>query len=409
MRIIRLEASNIKRLKAVEITPDGTLQIITGRNAQGKTSVLDAIWLALGGGQASKDTPRPIRDGETSAAVTLDLGDLLITRTWDAEKDKTELKVTAPDGAKYRSPQTLLDGLVGKLSFDPLAFTRLTAREQRQALLDLLDLDFAAADRERARLYNIRLETGRQMHAYGDLPKLPADAPTAESSGTLLVDRINMAHEAADAIRKARAAIDSCLTRLEDIDQRIAGLQNEREATTASIAEWERRIDDMPEPEDITGLRAALAGIEARNAEARENARILAAREAQKALQAEYTELTRTINAIDQRKADALAAATMPVDGLGFDDQGVTFNGVPFGQASAAEQIRVSLAMAMALNPSLRVIRILDGSLLDKESLAEVRRMATEGGVQVWLESVGDAETADPSAIIIEDGQVVDR
>lgn len=403
MRIIRLAAENIKRLKAVDIEPDGTLQIITGRNAQGKTSVLDAIWLALGGGQASKDTPRPIRDGETSAAVTLDLGDLLITRTWDAEKDKTELKVTAPDGAKYRSPQTLLDGLVGKLSFDPLAFTRLTAREQRQALLDLLDLDFAAADRERARLYNIRLETGRQMHAYGDLPKLPADAPTAESSGTLLVDRINMAHEAADAIRKARAAIDSCLTRLEDIDQRIAGLQNEREATTASIAEWERRIDDMPEPEDITGLRAALAGIEARNAEARENARILAAREAQKALQAEYTELTRTINAIDQRKADALAAATMPVDGLGFDDQGVTFNGVPFGQASAAEQIRVSLAMAMALNPSLRVVRILDGSLLDADSMAAIAAMAKAGDYQVWVERVADdADTA----VVIEDGSV---
>ena len=403
MRIIRLAAENIKRLKAVDIEPDGTLQIITGRNAQGKTSVLDAIWLALGGGQASKDTPRPIRDGETSAAVTLDLGDLLITRTWDAEKDKTELKVTAPDGAKYRSPQTLLDGLVGKLSFDPLAFTRLTAREQRQALLDLLDLDFAAADRERARLYNIRLETGRQMHAYGDLPKLPADAPTAESSGALLVDRINMAHEAADAIRKARAAIDSCLTRLEDIDQRIAGLQNEREATAASIAEWERRIDDMPEPEDITGLRAALAGLEARNAEARENARILAAREAQKALQAEYTELTRTINAIDQRKADALAAATMPVDGLGFDDQGVTFNGVPFGQASAAEQIRVSLAMAMALNPTLRVIRILDGSLLDADSMAAIAAMAKAGDYQVWVERVADdADTA----VVIEDGSV---
>ena len=403
MRIIRLAAENIKRLKAVDIEPDGTLQIITGRNAQGKPSVLDAIWLALGGGQASKDTPRPIRDGETSAAVTLDLGDLLITRTWDAEKGKTELKVTAPDGAKYRSPQTLLDGLVGKLSFDPLAFTRLTAREQRQALLDLLDLDFRPRGGNRARPSTTRQEPARTSPPYGALPKLPAAAPTAESSGTLLVDRINMAHEAADAIRKARAAIDSCLTRLEDIDQRIAGLQNEREATTASIAEWERRIDDMPEPEDVTGLRAALAGIEARNAEARENARILAAREAQKALQAEYTELTRTINAIDQRKADALAAATMPVDGLGFDDQGVTFNGVPFGQASAAEQIRVSLAMAMALNPSLRVIRILDGSLLDADSMAAIAAMAKAGDYQVWVERVADdADTA----VVIEDGSV---
>lgn len=80
----------------------------------------------------------------------------------------------APDGGRYPTPQTLLDGLVGKLSFDPLAFTRLSAREQRQALLDLLNLDFTQADRYRARLYGLRLETGRRAHAFGELPKLPA-------------------------------------------------------------------------------------------------------------------------------------------------------------------------------------------------------------------------------------------
>ena len=49
MKIIELQAENVKRLKAVDITPDGTLQIIGGRNAQGKSAVLDSIWLALGG------------------------------------------------------------------------------------------------------------------------------------------------------------------------------------------------------------------------------------------------------------------------------------------------------------------------------------------------------------------------
>ena len=82
MKIIRLTAENVKRLRAVEITPDGTLQVVTGRNAQGKSSVLDAIWLALGGGTAARDTPRPVRDGEERASVTLDLGDLTVTRTW---------------------------------------------------------------------------------------------------------------------------------------------------------------------------------------------------------------------------------------------------------------------------------------------------------------------------------------
>ena len=82
MKIIELRAENVKRLKAVGIHPDGTLQVIGGRNAQGKSSVLDAIWLALGGGKAGKSTSVPIRDGEDKASVTLDLGDLIVTGSW---------------------------------------------------------------------------------------------------------------------------------------------------------------------------------------------------------------------------------------------------------------------------------------------------------------------------------------
>ena len=59
MRIISLQAENIKRLKAVEITPEGDIVVIAGRNGQGKTSVLDSIWYALGGSPDKKDTPRP--------------------------------------------------------------------------------------------------------------------------------------------------------------------------------------------------------------------------------------------------------------------------------------------------------------------------------------------------------------
>ena len=43
----------------------------------------------------------------------------------------------------------------------------------------------------------------------------------------------------------------------------------------------------------------------------------------------------------------------------------VTYNNVPFDQCSSSEQLRVSLAMGLALNPKLKVILIRDGSLLD--------------------------------------------
>jgi predicted ABC-type transport system involved in lysophospholipase L1 biosynthesis ATPase subunit len=76
---------------------------------------------------------------------------------------------------------------------------------------------------------------------------------------------------------------------------------------------------------------------------------------------------------------------------------------VPFKQASGAEQLRVSLAMAIALNPKLRVIRIADGSLLDSDNLALVESIARENDFQVWIEMVGDG---DGRGIIIEDGSV---
>lgn len=412
MRIIRLEAENVKRLRAVGIDPDGTVQVVTGRNAQGKSSVLDAIWLALGGGQASRDIPVPIRDGQDGARVMLDLGDLRVTRTWDRRKG-TELRVEAPDGGRYPSPQTLLDRMVGKLSFDPLAFTRLKPAEQRQALLDLLGLDFADADAERARLYDRRLETGRRAHAFGDLPKIPDGAPMVDVSARPVMDQVMAAQQAAEALRKRQAeraalaaVVDRWTARVEDARRDLARAEKELVQANAELADLDQQpaLADGDPLDELDRLRAELDGIEERNRAARANQELANKHQAQQDLQQAYTALTHQIEAIDRRKAETLAAASMPVDGLGFDEQGVTFGGVPFAQASSAEQIRVSLAMAMALNPTLRVVRIMDGSLLDADSMATITAMATAHDMQVWIERVEDGS---PTAVVIEDGSVV--
>ena len=83
MKIIKLEAENIKRLVAVEITPDGHMVQISGRNGAGKTSVLDAIWWALAGADAIQ--AKPIREGETTAHITLDLGEIVVERSFTSK------------------------------------------------------------------------------------------------------------------------------------------------------------------------------------------------------------------------------------------------------------------------------------------------------------------------------------
>ena len=94
-RIIELRAENFKRLKAVAIPLAPGLNEITGRNAQGKSSVLDVVLAALAGADGCPDDP--IRHGASSGETYLDLGDLRVTRTWTQGKDgkptATKLKV----------------------------------------------------------------------------------------------------------------------------------------------------------------------------------------------------------------------------------------------------------------------------------------------------------------------------
>ena len=404
MRIIGLTAENVKRLKTIEITPDPHMQVIGGRNAQGKSSVLDAIWLALTGAKAAKATPRPVRDGTDHAEIVLDLGDLTVTRRWNAA-GKSALTVTSADGAKYPSPQAMLDKLVGSISFDPLAFTRLSAREQRESLLALVDLseDLDALDRERADLYAQRTDIGRQGKALGD-PTVDESLPAEETLASEVLAELREAQEHNDAIKAARRALTIAeASYMQAEAERIAA---EQDASAALVAMEAARtsLNAAGVLVDTAPIEARLADVEQNNARIRENNTARATLERKRALRDEYTDLTEQINALDQRKTDALASATFPVDGLGFDADGVTYQGVPLAQASSAEQIRVAVAMAMAMNPELRVLRVMDGSLLDDEAMAALREQVTAGDYQLWIERVGDS---DEGAIIIEDGEVV--
>lgn len=154
---------------------------------------------------------------------------------------------------------------------------------------------------------------------------------------------------------------------------------------------------------DISPLEDELEGVEELNQKIRANNEARKQAERKADMRQDYEILTKKLAELDHKKAVALASATFPVEGLGFDDSGVTFQGVPFSQASSAEQIRVSLAMGMALNPKLKVLMIKDGSLLDAESMAAIREQVAEKDYQLLIERVGNA---DQGAVIIEDGMV---
>lgn len=96
--------------------------------------------------------------------------------------------------------------------------------------------------------------------------------------------------------------------------------------------------------------------------------------------------------------------AAFPVEGVSFDKSGVTYHGIPTAQASRAEPLCVSVALGMPLHPTLRVMRIQDGSLLDSESLRLLTDLTTTHDMQYWMESVDESGKV---GVYIEEGAVV--
>jgi len=416
VKIIRLDAENVKRLRAVSITPDGNVQVIAGRNAQGKSSVLDSIWYALGGGAAQKGTARPVRDGESSAFVRLDLGDLVVTRSWVAG-GRTSLKVEAADGAKYSSPQGMLDSLVGRLSFDPLAFSMLDEKAQLADLLALIDLpfDLDTLDAERRGCYDERTVKGREVARLQGLldtmPHGPGGLPPAEVSVAVLLEELRVAQGVSQGNAAKRAELESTRSLRRRWYEQAAQLDEKLKQALQTIDTCDAKIDALAaetaglvEP-DHSGIAARIDGIEATNRAVRDVAQRRQVAEEHASYKAAVEELTGEIEKLDRVKTTALSQAVFPVDGLGFDPGGVTYGGVPFRQCSSAERLRVSLGMAMAMSPGLRVILIRDGSLLDSTNMALIEEMAAERDYQVWLEVVREDGAV---GVVIEDGQVVE-
>lgn len=429
MKILNLISENVMRLHAVDITPQGDIVEVSGANANGKSSILNSIWFALAG--TSNIPIEPIRKGAESARIRVDLGEIIVTRTFKRQgEDKftTNVKVESAEGASYKSPQSMLDALFSGLTFDPLEFSRMKAKDQFDMLRAFVpDVDFKAIEDMNRGDFEKRAEANRRMadaKAAAGLIVIPTDLPDDEADESALLDQMTSAAQHNLNIERENERRVNCAKGAETY--RETAVKKRSEAAThrkladdreAEAVELERKADEdiaslasagsLPKPIDVAQVRTQHAQAQAVNQRIRaaaENRRKKTALEkvaSDAALASD--EFTAKINARNKAKQEAIAAAKMPVEGLGFGDGFITLNGVPFDQGSDAERLRTSCAIAMKANSKLKVIRVRDGSLLDDQSMALLAEVAAENGVQIWIETVRAVTNA---AIIIEDGRV---
>lgn len=406
MKIVKLTISNFMKLGAVEIEPcDGVVRI-TGRNGQGKSSVLNAIWAALGGGKTLPE--KPVREGAESGEIRLDLGDLVVTRRFTAGGG-TSLFVANAEGARYQSPQAILDALVGRLSFDPLAFARLDTKSQAELLRDMVGLNTADLDAKRASVYAERTIKNREAAALAARADAARCEPCESPDLAALLEQIR-AEQASDQrradverdLRDARAKLGVLDEEIAVLEEKLRSRRLARDEINARIDRSTTTLAALP-ASNMATLNAEFASAQQRMANAKRYSEYAALRDQATAAAQEAEALTAEIKSIDAAKEARIRAVDMPLPDLSLSDDGVLYRGLPLSQASSAEQLRVSLAIAMRLNPKLRVLRVTDGSLLDSNSMQIVEEMAREHDYQVWVECVDETGAV---GIVIQDGAV---
>jgi DNA repair exonuclease SbcCD ATPase subunit len=432
MRVLGLRSENIKRIVVVEIEPDPNAAVvrITGDNGAGKSSLLDSIAYAIGGKKLIPSNP--IRTGQNRANIKVDLDDYIVVRSFRRTEGgyDSSLKVVAKDGLSISNGQAVLDRVLGRITFDPLEFAETDQKKQYDMLRGLVSLpiDLAKWQVENDALREQRLFSGRDLkQAEGAYQEAPyhKDAPKQEVD----IEAESKELQTAEALRQNKSQLsrtadglsferDRLKGEVVTLQKQIADLKKQIKLAEARVTELEKtkipgldkdiaRLDKeiaaVAVP-DTAAIAEKITSADQINQKVRANKRKEELRKELEAHRKIHEDLEDAIKVSEQTKLDAFAQAKLPLPGLTFGDGVVLYEGNPLDQASDGEKIRISVAVAMALNPDLRVLLIRRGSLLSQKNQAVIEELAETAGYQIWMEIV---DPGDQPGFMLEEGELV--
>jgi len=431
MPITKLVVDNFMRVRHVDIDPGPGMNEVTGFNENGKSSLLNAIATMAGGRKPL--SWKPINDDAEEATIVIhmdDVGEVPVraVKTFkrnDAGELIETLVLEGPGGARFPKPQKTLDAIFGTFSFDPLAMLRMDADELRGVLEKFVpgfdfaadrlayDDDFAKRTDVNRKFKELTAQVAGIMVPEGT-PGQPIDEGelvaelqrVGEHNTNIETRKANRERLAAESLRHRETA-NGLVSRAAELRKQADDLDTQAAELRASADNNDRKLieaGELPPLQDAGAVRAKIEAARGTNRAVadltKRNGLIVHAER----LDVESKALTKALDDRRAARAEAVKKAKMPVAGLSIDENGiVTFRGQPLDQASQAQKIRVSCALAAALSPRLKVALVRDGSLMDKKSWALLEQYAVEQGLQLFVETV---DSSRPTAIVIEDGRV---
>ena len=405
VKITALEAENVKRIKAVALTPAPTgLTLVGGNNNQGKTSVLDALAWALGGEKFRPNAAQ--RDGAVAPAhlrVTLSNGVVV-----ERKGKNSSLTVTDPTGR--RSGQQLLNAFV-----EPLPrFMEASDKEKADILLRIIGIgnELHLRDMEIKSIYDKRTFTGQlaqqkkhfadELISYPDAPEQPLSASDLIRQQQDILARNGENQRKRSQLSQLENKSRTLAQRREQLEAELARLTEEQAALTTDLYAARKSTEDLQD-ESTAELEASIQSIEETNRKVRANLEKARAEDEAAKYASDYDKLT---DAIEQKRKERLAllnGADLPLPELSVEDGALTYKGKRWRDMSGSDQLRVAAAIIRRLNPDCGFVLLDKLEQMDMTTLEEFGHWLEAEGLQAIATRVS---TGSECQIIIEDGMV---
>lgn len=409
IKINSFELENVKRIKAVQLEPsEKGLTIIGGDNAQGKTSVLDAIAWALGGNKYKPS--KPTREGSSvPAALKIVLSNGIIVE----RKGKAgALKVTDPSGLK--GTQGLLDSFINEFALDLPKFMQMNDKDKSATLLKVIGVgdQLDELEQKEKAFYQNRTETGRikdrKKKAYENMPVFEEAPEALLDIKELLtqqqkIQKVNADNERIRQEAKNKAMNASYLKKkLDDIEKEYLKAKEASEKAFMEAEEASAELDSLIDI-DTSSIEEQISSIEEINSKVRANFERKKAYKEYEELQSEYDDYTAALNEVKEQKVKLLDNADLPLEGLSVEEGRLTYLGQNWDNMSGSQQLKVATAICKAINPKCGFVLLDKLEQMDMKTLNEFGSWLEKEGLQAIATRVSQG---DECSVIIEDGYI---
>lgn len=429
MIIKKLQLRNFQAIKDFDADFAGDVYLIKGENEVGKSTILKSIVCLLTG-----ERDAVLRNGEKNGFAKMVIGgdgkEYTVELRFTENDPRGTISIKAKDDMRSTNV-SMLRTVLNYRNFDAEEFARWSEtaegrRKQIQVVMGLMPPEIAdriktidaevlqTKESRKAVNANIKYKETELKSIKAQLSDGDTETYTELIDLTVLMQESNKAAEQrakAESVKMQMASLESELANIPKERERLADdLERAKKAYEDAKAFYNRSIERVATEETEIKVKIEkaeqwlseydaqpkedaaekLAAVQNHNAKCQIVKMFHAKQKEVDAEHAKADELNADLDAYAKERAELVAAAKFPIDGLSFGEDGLTLNDVPFvvGKVSDSQIMEVAAKLVIASNPTVNIFRIGRGESLGAKRLQSIVNLAKENGFQGFIEQV---------------------